>query len=244
MDSDMSMATSSQTSSSESGNAKYGGHSVNYQYVPSISAQDHAAAVNALTPSSMEMSSLMASNALPPFSAATPESTKSTAIKMPAPIASHPMATMSNSTTQTSQSSSPSAMESITGLSESTHASATGEQSSLGEMKNITTEENVFYPDPSPFDNVVTNRSQLNPADLIPKVQGAELYSGLEPDPTMNQSFLQNRFSLGIDCSRPTRNFNNDLRGTPYPPTIANVSPFNQPTQYPDLYRKSLGDVE
>jgi hypothetical protein len=99
---------------------------------------------------------------------------------------------------------------------------------------------NVEAVDP---DFLFGKRDALEPADLIPKVQDAELYAGLQPDPKLNQNFLQNRWSMGIDVSKPKRGFVNDLRGVPTPPVLAIVSPWNQSTQVPDLYRKSLGDI-
>lgn len=103
-------------------------------------------------------------------------------------------------------------------------------------------EKDVFAPDAIDVDEMFSKRTTLDPSDLIPKTQDAELYSGLQLDPAMNQNFLQNRWSLGIDASAPKRNFSNDLRGAHAVP-LAVISPFGQPTQMPDLYRKTLGEI-
>ena len=103
--------------------------------------------------------------------------------------------------------------------------------------------QNVFAPEPTDLDSLFGKRSQLDPADLIPKNQDAELYGNFAPDPKLNQNFLQNRWSLGIDVSKPKRGFVNDLRGQPSAIPLAVISPFNQPTQSMDLYRKSLADI-
>lgn len=103
---------------------------------------------------------------------------------------------------------------------------------------------NVFAPEPTDLEAMFGRRSYVDPADLIPKVQDAELYGGIAPDPAMAQNFLNNRWSMGIDVSKPKRGFINDLRGVKYPPAMTFPSIWNQATQMPDLYRKSLGDVE
>lgn len=103
---------------------------------------------------------------------------------------------------------------------------------------------NIFAPEPTDLDELFGKRGFVDPSDLIPKVQDAELYGGLAPDPNLAQNFLQNRWSMGIDVSKPKRGFMNDLRGMKYVPPVATVSPWQQPTQFPDLYRKSLGDIE
>ncbi len=107
----------------------------------------------------------------------------------------------------------------------------------------VTANQNIFAPEPVDLDSMFGRRSQIDPADLIPKVQDAELYGGIQPDPKLNQNFLQNRWSYGIDVSKPKRGFINDLRGAPSAPSIAVISPFNQPTQMMDLYRKSLAEI-
>jgi hypothetical protein len=86
-------------------------------------------------------------------------------------------------------------------------------------------------------------RTALDPSELIPKVADSELYAGLKPDPKLNQSFLQNRWSLGIDVSKPKRGFVNDLRGAPAPPSISIVSPWGNSSTLPDLQRRSIADV-
>ena len=85
-------------------------------------------------------------------------------------------------------------------------------------------------------------RDTLDPAELIPKTQDAELYAGLVPDPKLNQNFLQNRWSLGIDTKIANRNTVQDLRGAKAVPLTV-ISPFNQVTQMPDLMRKTLDEV-
>jgi hypothetical protein len=101
---------------------------------------------------------------------------------------------------------------------------------------------NIFAPEPTDLDAMFGKRGYIEPSDLIPKVQDAELYGGFKPDPNLNQNFLQNRWSMGIDTSTNSRNFVNDLRGVPYPPQMASF-PWQNPTQFPDLYRKSFDEV-
>jgi hypothetical protein len=96
----------------------------------------------------------------------------------------------------------------------------------------------------SPFEQDMLKDDNLNPYELIPKKQSEDIYADLKPDPSLNQNFLQNRWSLGIDVSKPKRGFVNDLRGAPPNPIpLTIVSPFQQPTQFPDLYRKTLGEI-
>jgi len=101
---------------------------------------------------------------------------------------------------------------------------------------------NVFAPEPTDLEALFGKRDVLDPSDLIPKVQDAELYGGIVPDASMNNQFLTNRWSMGIDVSKNSRNFINDLRGA-YANPLATVSPWQNPTQFPDLYRKSLGEI-
>jgi len=103
--------------------------------------------------------------------------------------------------------------------------------------------QNIFAPEPTDLDEMFGRRSTLDPAELIPKTQDAELYGGLKPDPKLNQNFLQNRWSAGIQTSSNSKGrVINDLRGVLTVP-FSVVSPFNQTTQFPDLYRKSLADI-
>ncbi|KAJ3280869.1 hypothetical protein HK104_000352 [Borealophlyctis nickersoniae] len=102
--------------------------------------------------------------------------------------------------------------------------------------------QNIFAPEPTDLDAMFGRRAALDPAELIPKSQDVELYRNLVPDPKLNQNFLQNRWSLGIAVSKPKRGFINDLHGAA-PNPVAVVSPWGQPTQFPDLYRKSLGEI-
>ena len=103
----------------------------------------------------------------------------------------------------------------------------------------------IFNGDPVDMDQIFGTRGTLNPSELIPKTEDAELYGGLQPDPKLNQNFLQNRWSLGIDTTVGKRNYVNDIRGIPQSsiPPLSIVSPWNQSTQMPDLMRKSLADV-
>jgi hypothetical protein len=101
---------------------------------------------------------------------------------------------------------------------------------------------NIFAPEPS-LEAMFGRRAYLDPADLIPKTQDAELYGGLAPDPRMNQNFLTNRWSIGLDTSIGSFNSVQDLRGMPYLPSMKIVSPWNLPSKMPDLYRKSLADI-
>jgi len=97
---------------------------------------------------------------------------------------------------------------------------------------------------PQPYEMDYLKDQRLNAYDLLPKKDSEDIYADLKPDSKLNQNFLQNRWSLGIDVSKPKRGFINDLRGAPANPTpLTMVSPFQQPTQFPDLYRKTLGEV-
>ena len=103
---------------------------------------------------------------------------------------------------------------------------------------------NIFAPEPTDLDAMFGKRGFVEPSDLIPKVsQDAELYGGFVPDPKNSQNFLTNRWSLGIDVSKPKKGFVNDLRGIPFPPKLSSLGPFGEVTQFPDLYRKGLGDI-
>jgi hypothetical protein len=93
-------------------------------------------------------------------------------------------------------------------------------------------------------DSMFNHQGTLNGNDLIPPPDKPELYGDLVPDARLNQNFLQNRFSLGIDVSAPKRNFSNDLRGSPQNPIpLTQISPFGMPSILPDIYRRSLSDV-
>lgn len=102
---------------------------------------------------------------------------------------------------------------------------------------------NIFAPEATDLDALFGKRAYVDPADLIPKTQDSELYGGLAPDPRLAQNFLQNRWSMGIETATSKRNPVLDLRGVPYPPPVATVSPWNQSSRFPDLYRKSIADV-
>jgi hypothetical protein len=91
-------------------------------------------------------------------------------------------------------------------------------------------------------DSLFHHRDTLNPADLIPPTtQEPELYAGMAPDPKLNQNFLQSAWSLGIDASKPKRGYINDLRGARPNPIGSFV--WQNPTQFPDFYNKTLADV-
>lgn len=100
----------------------------------------------------------------------------------------------------------------------------------------------LFSVEPTNLDALFGHKTLLNPSELIPKTKDAELYADLKPDPKMDQNFLQNRWSLGIDVSKPKRGYSNDLRGNVYPPITMSWI-FNAPTTFPDLHRKSLAEV-
>ena len=79
--------------------------------------------------------------------------------------------------------------------------------------------------------------------DLIPTLdKDTDLFSQFKPDPKYDQYFLQNRFSPGIDASTTSRHYVNDMRGG-LPVPFASAEAFNNPTQFPDIYRKSLCEV-
>lgn len=128
----------------------------------------------------------------------------------------------------------------LTSVEETLLAAAPAE-SAAGPV-NVAANQNIFAPEPTDLDSMFGRRAAMDPADLIPKTQDAELYGGLKPDPKLNQNFLQNRWSLGISVDTPKRNPINDLRGAA-PNPISIVSPFLNITQFPDLYRKSLADI-
>jgi hypothetical protein len=102
---------------------------------------------------------------------------------------------------------------------------------------------NLFAPGATEVNNLFGQRNQVEPSELIPKVQDAELYGGLAPNPAMNQNFLNNRWSMGIDTSVGKFNYVNDIRGLPHAPPMNVVAPWQNPTKLPDLYRKSLESV-
>lgn len=83
----------------------------------------------------------------------------------------------------------------------------------------------------------------IYPVDLVPKLnKDADLFAQFKTDPKYDQNFLQNRFSAGLDASTTTKRYVNDLRGG-LPVPFATTESFNNPTQFPDLWRKGLGDV-
>ena len=104
--------------------------------------------------------------------------------------------------------------------------------------------ENVFSPTPVDMDSLFARHSN-DPSDLIPPVDAnAEIFSGMAPNPAMNQNFLNNRWSLGIDTSVSKRNPINDLRGMPPNPIAAGFTAlFNAPVTMVDVHRKSLCDI-
>lgn len=105
-------------------------------------------------------------------------------------------------------------------------------------------EENVFAPTPVDMDALFDRKTSLDPSELIPKVQDSELYAGLQPDPRLNQNFLNNRWSLGIETSISKRNPVHDIRGVPPNPIAAGFTAiWNAPTILPDVHRKSICDV-
>ena len=102
--------------------------------------------------------------------------------------------------------------------------------------------DNLFAPTPVDMDALFSRNDTLDPADLIPKVNDSELYSGLQPDPRLNQNFLNNRWSLGIDTSISKRSPIYDIRGALPNPISASVL-FNAPTIIPDVNRRGICDV-
>jgi len=126
-------------------------------------------------------------------------------------------------------------------LSESTLA--VGEQLSGAPSAEFSTEE--YNKLPADYSSLFTQRNQLDPADLIPKVEVEDLYGNLKPDPKLDQNFLQNAFSAGISVEETTKNAILDIRGLP--PSGPNprmiVSPWQQPSTFPSSLRKSLADV-
>ena len=87
------------------------------------------------------------------------------------------------------------------------------------------------------------DEQKLITQNLVPKLdKDVDLFSQFKPDAKYDQAFLQNRFSAGIDASTTSRHYVNDMRGG-LPVPFATAESFNNPTQFPDLYRKGLGDV-
>lgn len=104
------------------------------------------------------------------------------------------------------------------------------------------TSNDIFTAQAADFDALFATKTILNPTELIPKTPDTELYAGIQPDPKLNQNFLQNRWSLGIDVSKPKRGYINDLRGqSAVPITVTSI--WNNPTIFPDLYNKNLGEI-
>lgn len=109
---------------------------------------------------------------------------------------------------------------------------------------SVALNQNLFAPEPSDLDALFARgRTQLDPSELIPKVQEAEIYGNIVPDPKFDSKFLSNRFSMGIE-SKTSGQAINDLRGVPSNiPPLQNLSPWNMPTQIMDVHRRSLCDV-
>lgn len=117
---------------------------------------------------------------------------------------------------------------------------STPTESSTG---SIPITQNGFEAMPLDLDDLFGRRETLSPSDLLPKNDDADLFADVKADPEFDKSFLQNRWLYGIDVSTSKRHYSNDLRGAPPPVPIVNVSPFNQPTQFPDQYSRSIKDV-
>ncbi len=118
------------------------------------------------------------------------------------------------------------------------------EEQLLAKAPAVTAPEvNMFDVAPVDYDEIFERRDELEPADLIPKVDTSELYGDIKSDPTYDQNFLTNSWSMGMETDLGKRDFINDLRGAvPIPLSI--VSPWNNPTKLsPDFQRKSLGDI-
>lgn len=138
----------------------------------------------------------------------------------------------------------------LTSVEETLHAAApnaeqlaaVGAQLGLGGQDYTSQEYNSM---PSDYSDLFSQRNQLEPSDLIPKIQEEDLYGNLKPNPKLDQNFLTNAFSGGISVEETTRNTILDIRGLP--PSGPNprmiVSPFLQPSQFPSSLRKSLADV-
>lgn len=105
-----------------------------------------------------------------------------------------------------------------------------------------------YYPDPVDGDNLFNRSNTLNMGDLQQTDDTAQppLYSDFKEKPQLNQNFLQNRFSIGLDTSQVKNGRSSlDLRGYPSGaiPALQSISPFLQPSTPLDLYRKGLGDI-
>lgn len=105
-------------------------------------------------------------------------------------------------------------------------------------------QEANFYPDPVDTDITFNHSGMVRPQDLIPSPDGPVLFSEYQEQPSLNQNFLQTRFSVGISTTKEKRNSNLDLRGAPATTVpLSIVSPWNMPTTITDFYRKTLADV-
>lgn len=89
--------------------------------------------------------------------------------------------------------------------------------------------------------NAIFNPKEIQPTDLIPKVD-PELYpGGAFPGGDLNQNFITNEIQAGLPTSN-RRKYINDLREIHTVP-ITSVSPWGNPTSFPDVSRKSLCDL-
>lgn len=151
----------------------------------------------------------------------------------PTPASAFPVATETASAAlSTSQIPAP-----LTSVSETLLAAAPP-----GASAPTTDNSNIFAAEPADVDQMFGKRGFIDPADLIPKNVDAELYGNLLPSAALNQNFLQNRWSMGIDTSVGKFNYTGDLRGSILNP-ITISSPWNNATKMPDVYRKSLAEI-
>ena len=100
-----------------------------------------------------------------------------------------------------------------------------------------------FSAAPLDLDELFDQSGTLSAAELLPKNEEANIFADVKADPAFDKSFLSNRWLAGIDVSTAKRYYSNDLRGAPPPVTVVTVSPFNQPTRFPDQYSRSIKDV-
>jgi hypothetical protein len=91
------------------------------------------------------------------------------------------------------------------------------------------------------YEQLFHRQNEICPKDLIPKPDPT-LYGDLTPDPGLDQSFLNSAWQAGLSTASTKRRYVQDIRGqTPNPISI--VSPWSNPTSWPEPALKSLCDL-
>ncbi len=112
----------------------------------------------------------------------------------------------------------------------------------LSETIDQTAMQRAFAVEPTDPEQLFGKKNTMDPADLLPKAKEADLFANFVPNPKLDKNFLMNRWSYGIDVSKPKRGAVGDLRGAPPPPTVMSAV-WNAPTQIMDLDRRTLADI-